>query len=32
LYLLNVYPRLFFVKEALPLEYFSKHTKINIYI
>jgi len=32
LYLLNVYPRLFFVKEALPLEYFSKHTKINMYI
>jgi ubiquinol-cytochrome c reductase cytochrome b subunit len=32
LYSLNRHPRLFFVKEILPLEYFSKHSKINIYI
>ncbi len=32
LYSLNKHPRLFFVKESLPLEYFSKHSKINIYI
>lgn len=32
LYLLSKYSRLFFVEKNLPLEYFSKHSKINIYI